>query len=390
MKKFLFLLLFDLVFLGVITTKPALADYPSCTPDYITTNMGGFVSNEQTQNISIDFNGSKLSDGTYKVTIARHCTLGNDNLFHKCIAVSNHQVTPSPLIFYKSDHDGLFTEDGICTSRAIIVDKVSQCNDTSGEKAICAIENFYKTGTVSTIPPSCHIEATSNNSNNSCVDVDTTALLISARDIQVHGSSFNGNAYLDIGYSWASNQTIPVAIANGTLASQTLSLTNPPNGGKISIALRTDSYGGSTYVGTICNDQNKVTVVSFCTQDDSTIDNSPETDSNSNNTIINAETCPGGTDEQPILKTALGCIPTDPAALVGWILTYAISIGGGIAFLMMVWGSFLLITSSGNPEQVKQGQETLVSAGAGLLFIIFSLYILKLIGVNVLQIPGFS
>lgn len=86
------------------------------------------------------------------------------------------------------------------------------------------------------------------------------------------------------------------------------------------------------------------------------------------------------------IVTALGCVPTNITTLIGWIFKYAISIGGGIAFLLMVWGSFLLITSSGDPERLKQGQEILVSAGAGLLFIIFSTFLLRLIGVDILHI----
>jgi hypothetical protein len=68
----------------------------------------------------------------------------------------------------------------------------------------------------------------------------------------------------------------------------------------------------------------------------------------------------------------------------------AISLGGGIAFLIMGVGAFLFITSQGNPEQLQKGKEMIVSAGAGLLFIIFSIFLLRLIGVDILKIPGFT
>ena len=90
------------------------------------------------------------------------------------------------------------------------------------------------------------------------------------------------------------------------------------------------------------------------------------------------------------LLTAIGCIPTvSTTNFVLWFLRFAIGIGGGIAFLLMLFGVFQIITSSGNPERLKAGQETITSAVIGLLMIIFSLFLLRLIGIEILQIfPG--
>jgi len=91
------------------------------------------------------------------------------------------------------------------------------------------------------------------------------------------------------------------------------------------------------------------------------------------------------------IQTALGCIPTkDPTQFVGWLLKFAIGIGGGIAFLLIIFGAIKILTSAGNPENVKAGQEMITSALMGLLFIIFSLFLLQLIGVKILNIPGFG
>lgn len=90
------------------------------------------------------------------------------------------------------------------------------------------------------------------------------------------------------------------------------------------------------------------------------------------------------------IKTALGCIPVRPQLFVFWLLNRAISIGAGIAFLIMIWGGFQVMTSSGDPEKLQEGKNILVSAGAGLLFIIFSTFILELIGINILKIPGWG
>jgi len=56
----------------------------------------------------------------------------------------------------------------------------------------------------------------------------------------------------------------------------------------------------------------------------------------------------------------------------------------------MLFGSFLVIISSGNPDKAKAGHELITAAISGLLFIIFSLLILELIGVKILNIPGFG
>lgn len=87
--------------------------------------------------------------------------------------------------------------------------------------------------------------------------------------------------------------------------------------------------------------------------------------------------------------TALGCIPTDPQGFVQWLLTtLAIPAAGGIAFLIMLFGVFTIIISSGNPEKLNQGKEMIVSAIAGLIMILFSVFLLRLIGVDILGIPG--
>ena len=98
--------------------------------------------------------------------------------------------------------------------------------------------------------------------------------------------------------------------------------------------------------------------------------------------------CPGGATE---INTAIGCIPIDSAAsFIGWLLPRLISIVGGVAFLLMLYGGFIIITSAGNPEKIKAGQETITSAIAGLVFAIFSLFLLRLIGVEILRIPGIN
>ena len=48
-----------------------------------------------------------------------------------------------------------------------------------------------------------------------------------------------------------------------------------------------------------------------------------------------------------------------------------------------------MMTSAGNPEQLNAGKELIGSSIAGLLLVVFSVFILQFIGVNILGIPGF-
>jgi hypothetical protein len=88
--------------------------------------------------------------------------------------------------------------------------------------------------------------------------------------------------------------------------------------------------------------------------------------------------------------TAIGCIPTDPSAFIGTILNFAIGIAGGIAFLLILLGGFQIMTSAGNPEQLNAGRELVTSAITGLILIIFSVFLLRVIGVDILGLPNFS
>lgn len=90
------------------------------------------------------------------------------------------------------------------------------------------------------------------------------------------------------------------------------------------------------------------------------------------------------------IKTAIGCVHTTPAGFVKDFIAFAIGIGGGLAFLMMLLGAFQMLTSAGNPETLQAGRDRFQSAIIGLLFVIFAVLLLQIIGVGILNIPGFT
>lgn len=94
-----------------------------------------------------------------------------------------------------------------------------------------------------------------------------------------------------------------------------------------------------------------------------------------------------GTDS---INTALGCVPVTHGAFTTWLLGWVFGVAGGIAFLLMAYGFIQMSTSSGDPKAMAGAQETITSAITGLLLSIFGLFILRLIAVNILHIPGIN
>ena len=92
----------------------------------------------------------------------------------------------------------------------------------------------------------------------------------------------------------------------------------------------------------------------------------------------------------PTVDTAFGCVPVKVDQFMAWLLPYVFGIAGGISFLLMVYGFILMSTSAGDPKAVAGAQETVTSAITGLLVSIFALFLLRLIAVNILHIPGIN
>ena len=89
--------------------------------------------------------------------------------------------------------------------------------------------------------------------------------------------------------------------------------------------------------------------------------------------------------------TALGCFNGNLSEFItNNIMKTGIGIAGGISLLCIMFAAFQMQTSSGNAEKVKKAQEMMTNCITGLMVIIFSILILKIIGVDILKLPGFS
>lgn len=90
------------------------------------------------------------------------------------------------------------------------------------------------------------------------------------------------------------------------------------------------------------------------------------------------------------ILTAIGCVPSQPQPLVEGLIKFITFGSGGISLLLMIFASFRYITSAGNPDSVKAAWDQFQNALIGLLFVLFSVLLLQIIGVDILGIPGLS
>lgn len=89
--------------------------------------------------------------------------------------------------------------------------------------------------------------------------------------------------------------------------------------------------------------------------------------------------------------TGIGCVRTTFSSFISEVV-FRIGIGfaGLVSLGCIIYSAILLQVSQGNPEKIQEARDMIQSCIIGLLMIIFSTFILRLIGVDILRIPGFS
>lgn len=95
--------------------------------------------------------------------------------------------------------------------------------------------------------------------------------------------------------------------------------------------------------------------------------------------------CAAGTE----INTGLGCIPVKPGTFTPSLLTLVTGLAGGIALAVMLSATIQIMTGGGNPEAVKKGKELFGGAVMGLIFIIFSAVLMRIVAGGIIQLPGF-
>lgn len=90
------------------------------------------------------------------------------------------------------------------------------------------------------------------------------------------------------------------------------------------------------------------------------------------------------------VSTAIGPIDVDPQKFIASLFQLVLSIAGFAAIIIILIASYNIMFSGGNKEKLAAARDTITAVVLGLLFIIFSIVILKIIGVDILRIPGFK
>lgn len=97
----------------------------------------------------------------------------------------------------------------------------------------------------------------------------------------------------------------------------------------------------------------------------------------------------GGTLPPPAGEIDLGIfkISTNPKAMAQGFLDFGIKIGTLLAILFIIIGGYGVATSGGNADNLEKAKKQITAAVAGLIFILLSVAILNIIGVEVIGIP---
>ena len=97
--------------------------------------------------------------------------------------------------------------------------------------------------------------------------------------------------------------------------------------------------------------------------------------------------------------TQVGCVQTDlgsfaaqgaSGSVVGVVMRIIFQITGGIAFLYLIYGAYVVITARGEPTALNRGRSIIFGAIIGLIFVMLVTIILNLVGNGILRIPGFG
>lgn len=214
------------------------------------------------------------------------------------------------------------------------------------------------------------------------------------------GSTDPGSIYRIRAINLASNENYFAEVSGPTSYRSSGQITGPSSSQLIfDVGSKPDPGSYSAVVKKSSDGSQQCTPVVFHVEDDGDIvSDSPSAPSGtvpgasgagSGSTPTSAAGKPCSLSGQPGVDTAIGCIPTDPKELIKIFIRLSTGAGGGIAFLLMIAGAFQMITSAGNPEALKSGQGRFTAAVIGLLFVIFAVLLMQIIGADILDLPGF-
>lgn len=89
-------------------------------------------------------------------------------------------------------------------------------------------------------------------------------------------------------------------------------------------------------------------------------------------------------------QTDLGCIPNDPLGFASSLYGIGLTFIGGVAVLSIIYGAYLVLSSQGDPVKLQKGKDYIVYAIIGLVLAVLGFAFYRIIGTNIIKVPGFS
>jgi hypothetical protein len=89
------------------------------------------------------------------------------------------------------------------------------------------------------------------------------------------------------------------------------------------------------------------------------------------------------------IDTALGCLPYERTEFIMTLLRFLVGLAGSIALVIMLIATIQIMTAAGDAKKLQSGRDLFFSAVTGLLFLIFSVSLLRIFGADILKLPGF-
>jgi len=359
-----------------LTVKIDMNSYDKSQKFYIKVkNTSGTDDEAQTQSFNIDKDGIyNKSDGTVTVR----------NGIVTWVITDKEAMESAPLSGENDKHFIKLYDDGAGSNVLCDVGTYQTTKNTTGGK--CALYVSQKR-VVGGQNQTCY--------SSGCLDTATTDTKIEVEKLEDNeGKPFNGEVRFEITGGLTPDK---YATASNGKASTVFAADNETNY-KIKVVIRRI---GTNFEFAGCS--TSFTAVDKCSDD--TCDEI-RTDVSGNALVKNFELCEQVTPDdigkcqacfggesyngQAGVWTAIGCIPAKPDSIIKTFITIGLSIGGGATFLLILAGAFRLSVSQGDPQATKDAKEQISSAIIGLVFIIFSITMLRFIGVNLFQIPGFG
>ena len=85
------------------------------------------------------------------------------------------------------------------------------------------------------------------------------------------------------------------------------------------------------------------------------------------------------------------CMPGDPGfglpQFINYIFVFSLGIVGIVGLIALIFGGFLYMASTGNPQKAAQAKDRIISALLGLLLLLGSYVLLNIINPDLLRFP---